>query len=148
MEWFKGSQLKNLGGNGITMSFKYDNNGIRTSKTVNGVKTVFTYVGDMLISQKTGNETINFFYTAGGAPYGFTYNGTNYLKIIFIRKERIMSNRFTDTAAAEYILEEIKNGKYTNPLTAMGLLKQIINDLRGTSVAKEAEEVLKKYRES
>lgn len=59
-----------------------------------------------------------------------------------------MSNRFTDTAAAEYILEEIKNGKYTNPLTAMGLLKQIINDLRGTSVAKEAEEVLKKYRES
>lgn len=59
-----------------------------------------------------------------------------------------MSNRFTDTAAAEYILEEIKNGKYTNSLTAMGLLKQIINDLRGTPVAKEAEEVLKKYRES
>lgn len=148
MLWIIGGQLVTLSSDGITMSFKYDNNGIRIKRTVNGLDTEYFYIGDTLVSQKTGDEVINFAYTAGGAPYGFTYNGTNYLKIIFIRKERIMSNRFTDTAAAEYILEEIKNGKYTNPLTAMGLLKQIINDLRGTSVAKEAEEVLKKYRES
>ena len=78
MTWAKGRQLSALSGNGITASFKYNNNGIRTSKTVNGVETEYFYVGDMLISQKTGNEVINFAYTAGGAPLGFTYNGTPY----------------------------------------------------------------------
>ena len=64
------------------MSFKHDFNSIRTKKTVNGVATEFTYVGDMLVSQKTGNEIINFAYTAGGAPYGFTFNGTSYFYLL------------------------------------------------------------------
>lgn len=89
MEWFKGSQLKNLSGNGITMSFKYDNNGIRTKKTVNDAETEYFYVGDTLVSQKTGNEVINFAYTAGGAPYGFTYNGTSYFYLTNIQSDII-----------------------------------------------------------
>ena len=60
-----------------SLSFKYDFNGIRTKKTVNGVETEYFYVGDTLVSQKTGNEVINFAYTAGGAPYGFAYNNKN-----------------------------------------------------------------------
>ncbi len=40
--------------------------------------TEYFYVGDTLVSQKTGDEVINFAYTAGGAPLGFTYNGTPY----------------------------------------------------------------------
>ena len=78
MTWAKGRQLSALSGNGITASFKYNSSGIRTSKTVNGVETEYFYVGDTLISQKTGNEVINFAYTAGGAPLGFSYNGTPY----------------------------------------------------------------------
>lgn len=89
MEWVKGGQLSELSGNGITMSFKYDNNGIRTKKTVNGVETEYFYVGDTLVSQKTGNETINFAYTAGGSPYGFTYNGTSYFYLTNIQGDII-----------------------------------------------------------
>ncbi len=89
MEWAKGKQLSELSGNGITMSFKYDNNGIRTKKTVNGVDTEYFYIGDTLVSQKIGNEVINFAYSAGGAPYGFTYNGTSYFYLTNIQGDII-----------------------------------------------------------
>lgn len=89
MEWAKGRQLSELLGNGIAMSFKYDNNGIRTKKTVNGVETEYFYVGTTLVSQKTGNEIINFAYTAGGAPLGFTYNGTSYFYLTNIQGDII-----------------------------------------------------------
>ena len=57
-----------------------------------------------------------------------------------------MSRRFSDTAAAEEIIKEIKNGEYSNTCTIIGLLNQIINDLPGTSVAREAAELLREYR--
>lgn len=144
MTWEKGRQLASMTKGGTTTTFKYDASGLRTEKTQGETTTEYTYVGEKLVSMKSGETVMNFAYGADGSPY----NIVSHFKNKFIRKEHNMSNRFTDTAAAEYILEEIKNGKYSNPLTAMGLLKQIINDLRGTSVAKEAEEVLKKYRDS
>lgn len=56
-----------------------------------------------------------------------------------------MSRRFTDTSSAEAIIEGIKAGEYKNTLTIIGLLKQIINDLPETSVAKEATDLLDDY---
>jgi len=52
-----------------------------------------------------------------------------------------MSTRFTDTAAAEEIMRDIEDGKYSEN-AAYGLLKQIISDLPGTSVAREAQAYL------
>ena len=89
MSWTKDRQLSEVSGKGIAMSLKYDCNGIRTKKTVNGVETEYTYVGDMLVSQKTGNEIINFAYTAGGAPLGFTYNGTSYFYLLNLQGDII-----------------------------------------------------------
>ena len=89
MVWTKGRQLAALSDTETTMSFKYDCNGIRTKKTVNGVETKYTYVGSMLVSQKTGNEVINFAYTAGGAPYGFTYNGQSYFYLLNLQGDVI-----------------------------------------------------------
>lgn len=52
-----------------------------------------------------------------------------------------MSTRFTDTAAAEEIMRDIEDGKYSRNV-AYGLLNQIINDLPNTSVAREAQAYL------
>lgn len=49
---------------------------------------------------------------------------------------------FSSTAAAEEILQAIKNGEYSNSSTVYGLLQQIINDCNGTSVAREAQRLL------
>ena len=89
MTWAKGRQLASLSGNGKSMSFKYDNAGIRTSKTVNGVETKYTYLGGTLVSQKTGDEVINFAYSAGGAPYGFSYNGQSYFYLLNLQGDII-----------------------------------------------------------
>ena len=89
MTWVKGRQLASLSGNGKSMSFKYDNAGIRTSKTVNGVETKYTYLGGTLVSQKTGDEVINFAYSAGGAPYGFSYNGQSYFYLLNLQGDII-----------------------------------------------------------
>ncbi len=43
----------------------------------------------MLVSQKTGNEVINFAYSAGGAPYGFTYNGSSYFYLLNLQGDVI-----------------------------------------------------------
>ncbi len=56
-----------------------------------------------------------------------------------------MSRRFTDTAAAQEIINAIKNGEYSNSAVIIGLLHQIINDLPGTAVAREAELMLYDY---
>ena len=89
MTWVKGRQLSAVSDADTSITFKYNNNGIRTKKTVNGVDTEFTYVGDMLVSQKTGNEIINFAYTAGGAPYGFTYNNQSYYYLLNLQGDII-----------------------------------------------------------
>lgn len=102
MEWAKSRQLASMSDDQQTLSFKYDNNGIRTKKTVNGVDTEFTYVGDMLVSQKTGNEIINFSYTAGGAPYGFTYNGTSYFYLLNIQGDIIGIYNSNGDVVVEY----------------------------------------------
>ena len=89
MNWEKGRQLESMTDGTNTISFKYDSSGIRTSKTVNGTKTKFTYIGTTLASQKTGNEILNFAYSAGGAPYGFTYNGTSYFYLLNLQGDVI-----------------------------------------------------------
>jgi uncharacterized protein (DUF1499 family) len=52
-----------------------------------------------------------------------------------------MSTQFYSTASAEEVLRDIEDGKYSSN-TAYGLLKQIISDLPGTSVAREAQAYL------
>ncbi len=52
-----------------------------------------------------------------------------------------MSKRFDNTAAAEEIMKDIKAGKYSSAV-AYGLLNQIVNDLPGTAVAREAQRFL------
>ena len=71
------------------LSYKFDNNGIRAKKIINGVDTEYLFVGDMLVSQKPDNEVVNFAYTACGAPYGFTYNGQSYFYLLNLQGDVI-----------------------------------------------------------
>ena len=52
-----------------------------------------------------------------------------------------MWKRFDNTAAAEEIMKDIKAGNYSSAV-AYGLLNQIVNDLPGTAVAREAQRFL------
>ena len=62
----------------IQFSFTYNADGIRTSKTVNGVKTTYYLDGNRIIAEETNSNLIIYVYDAQGAPIGFQYHGASY----------------------------------------------------------------------
>ena len=61
-----------------TMSFEYNDEGIRTSKTVNGVETVYYVNGGQIVAEKTGTRTIVYIYDASDTPIGMMYRTNSY----------------------------------------------------------------------
>ena len=74
LTWQNGRQLESLSGNGTTASYTYDVDGLRTSKTVNGVKHEYYYVGNRLQYEKYDDIELWFFYDADGNPSGVRYD--------------------------------------------------------------------------
>ena len=74
--------MQSLSGNNTTASYTYDEQGVRSSKTVNGVTTTFHYNGSLLMAQVQGSGTSQvkqlFSYDANGDVVSVNYNGTEY----------------------------------------------------------------------
>lgn len=77
MTW-QGRRLTGATDGTTTTAYTYDENGLRTQKTVNGTATQYRYHGSVLISQVTGNDTLLFSYDANGNVVAVNYNGTYY----------------------------------------------------------------------
>lgn len=76
--WNTGRHLESIVDGNNTYSYTYDENGIRTSKTVNGVTTYYNTRNGVIISQSDGTNTMYFQYDSKGTPLGFVYNGIQY----------------------------------------------------------------------
>ena len=61
-----------------TMSFTYNDEGIRTSKTVNGVKHTYYLNGSQIVAEQWSDKLIVYLYDAIGAPMGMMYRTTAY----------------------------------------------------------------------
>ena len=84
-EWTNGRVLSEItvtpddpSGTEDVYSYTYNESGIRSSKTVNGVTTYFTTKDGDILSQTDGTNTMYFQYDNSGNPTGFIYNGTQY----------------------------------------------------------------------
>lgn len=85
LSWENGKQLTTLSGNGVTASYTYDVDGLRTSKTVNGVKHEYYYVGSRLQYETYGSSKLWFFYDVDGNPSGVRYyNGSSTADYYFV----------------------------------------------------------------
>ena len=73
-----GRRLNTYNNGSTTTSYKYNEDGIRTSKTVGSTKTEFFLDGSTILAQKTGSTTIPFYYDGNGTRIGFKHNGTMY----------------------------------------------------------------------
>ena len=60
------------------MSFTYDDNGIRTSKTVNGVEHIYYLNGSQIVAEKWGERLLVYLYDAAGSPIGMMFRKTSY----------------------------------------------------------------------
>ena len=61
-----------------SMSFTYNDDGLRVTKTVNGIVTAYYYQGSLLVAEETNSQILVYIYDANGAPVGFKYRGVNY----------------------------------------------------------------------
>ncbi|MBQ2793110.1 MAG: RHS repeat-associated core domain-containing protein [Clostridia bacterium] len=61
-----------------TMSFTYNDSGLRTSKTVNGVTTEYYWNGNLLAAEKSPYYLIIYNYDASGRPIGMAYRESTY----------------------------------------------------------------------
>ena len=84
-----GRRLSSISHNGDSISYTYDPDGIRTSKTVNGTTTKYHVMNGTLLGQTKGSDTIVFLYDEKGNKYGFDYNGTKYYYIFNVQGDVI-----------------------------------------------------------
>ena len=87
-------------------SYTYDENGIRTSKTVNGVTTYYNTSDGVILSQTDGTNTMYFQYDANGTPLGFIYNGTQYLYMTNQMGDVIGLTKANGEVFAAYVYDE------------------------------------------
>ena len=66
MLWSNGRQLKSYTKNGETVSYTYDTDGMRLSKTVDGVKYTYLYEGGLLVQETRGSKIFDYSYDANG----------------------------------------------------------------------------------
>ena len=79
--WTQGRRLASISGDGLEMAFKYNDAGIRTQKTVNGVTTDYHLAGDRVTYETNGTDEIYYTYDSIGDLVGFTLNGSDYYYI-------------------------------------------------------------------
>jgi len=76
--WKDGRRLATASKGTNTLSYKYNADGIRTSKTVNGTTTEYFLNGTQIIAQKTGDDIMWFYYDHDGKRIGLEYQGEMY----------------------------------------------------------------------
>lgn len=80
-KWTAGRNLESITDGENTYSYAYDENGIRASKTVDGVTTYFNTRDGIIYSQSDGENTLYFQYNTNGEPIGFVCNDEQYFYI-------------------------------------------------------------------
>ena len=113
-EWENGRILKNITTSDKAIQMSYDSNGMRTQKSVDGVKTNYYYDSNKnLISLVKGNDTLLFYYDSDGSATSFSYNGTMYFYVKNLQGDVIRIIDLAGTEVASYVYDAWGNIKDT-----------------------------------
>ena len=77
--WQKGRMLATATKGGVTSTYTYNADGIRTKKTVGSTTTEYVLNGSQILAEKRGSIVIRYLYDENGLPIGMIYDGTTYL---------------------------------------------------------------------
>ena len=98
LTWEKGRQLKSFDGN----TYTYNANGIRTSKTINGVKHEYTLDGTKILRETWGSNTLIPLYDNEDGVCGIIYNNIPYYFIKNLQGDIIAIANKNGKTVAEY----------------------------------------------
>ena len=101
LSWEKGRQLKKfVKSDGTVISYTYNANGIRTSKTVGGVKHTYTLDGTKILRETWGSNTLIPLYDNEDSVCGIQYNNVPYYFIKNLQGDVIaIVNKDAETVA-------------------------------------------------
>ena len=106
MSWQGGRQLAGMTKGSDTLSFAYNESGLRTNKTVNGVAHSYVWQGSKLAADITDAYALYFHYDSSGEVIGFTRtaNGTDteYFYVKNLQGDILKVITATGTEAATY----------------------------------------------
>lgn len=102
LSWTKGRQLESNIKDGVTTTYQYDANGIRTKKIVGDKKTDYTYIDGKLYAMKSSGVELTFSYDDQGNPFGVCYNGQWYLYQTNIQGDVIGIVNYNGVKVASY----------------------------------------------
>ena len=107
--WQKGRQLASAVTGTDSITYAYDVNGRRISKTVNGTTHTYTYDGMLLLCDMWDDKYIEYFYDSSGSPYALNYyDGTTSAKYFFIKNlegDILELKTSTNVLVARYIYD-------------------------------------------
>ena len=83
--WKNGRQLATMSKSGVTWSFAYDANGMRTQRTNSSTTYNYTYDDSTLLKMTVGSNALIFSYGSNGQPMSVNYNGTDYYYVTNIQ---------------------------------------------------------------
>ena len=62
---------------GLSATYTYDADGLRLTKTINGVEHKYLWQGSKLVSEYYDGKELEFFYDESGNPYAFSYKASS-----------------------------------------------------------------------
>ena len=121
LTWQNGRQLATLENGNTSVSYQYNEEGLRTGKIVNGITTEYYWNGSQLLGQKTGTSLLHFLYDERGLLVGFNDGTKTYLYTRNLQGDIVS---ITDTATGNTVAQYIYDS-WGNILTAIGAMAEI-----------------------
>ena len=101
-KWTMGRRLESVKKGNARISYKYNADGQRTSKIINGINFNYFWDGSKLTAQTWLGNTIYFYYDNNGVPIGFDYNNDHYYYITNLQRDIIAILSLDGDLVAEY----------------------------------------------
>jgi len=138
---WNGRQLTSYSKGDNAISYTYDANGTRTSKTVNGVTSKYFYVNGQLHYEERGNTKLYFYYDSNGYLTGIEYNDINYYPATNLKGDVVAIYNNLGECVARYEYDawgnviSVIDCDYYDKKIEKNIEKNITNDTSSTDIA-------------
>ena len=120
-------ELKSYSKNGTEITYKYDADGLRASKTVNGVTTTYQYIGNQLMYEECNGAEKYYFYDSNGVISGIRYFDANgNMTMIYV-----VTNALGDVIA---LYDKNGNAVVEYQYDAWGNIISVVNSTEGSNL--------------
>ncbi len=103
--WAKGRQLQSMSKSGTSVSYTYNEDGLRVQKNVSGTVTSYILHGKNVVELNQGSNSLHFFYGADGSPAVVVYNGASYGYIKNLQGDIISIVNSSGTEVVHYVYD-------------------------------------------